>query len=174
MTCIEEILKILDKKNSPLMVPMGAGKLVIEDGGIYKDHEFLITFTYMGHRCGYVVIPPENKLYNKELMYDENYSGIQVHGGITYCEIGYSIIKKVLGTDSLSEHWIGFDSGHAGDVPDLESYNKYFGEENEILAEHLKAMYKIYDGCDDCSIKTKDFMVIECIKLIDQIIELNK
>lgn len=57
----------------------------------------------MGHLCGYVEVPKENKIYGIE-----DYSGFDfdVHGGITYAEF----------TEDKTKFVIGFDCAHLGDI----------------------------------------------------------
>jgi hypothetical protein len=73
------------------------GKLIyFEDGfkcRVTKD-------SYLGHLCGYVVVPKENPIYG--LLY--NQIPIAVHGGITYA------------SHEDDEFYIGFDCAHLGDV----------------------------------------------------------
>ena len=57
--------------------------IVIEGGGLYRDYEFLITFTELGHRCGYVAINPNHPCYKKNLVMSSDFD-LSVHGGITF------------------------------------------------------------------------------------------
>src|ERR1700690_3472589 len=120
MSCITEILKKKDDQEY-----LVAGSIVIESGGKYKDHEWLVIFTDSAHRCGYVAVPENHKLYNeaKEKGYDFD---VDVHGGITFCEPGSHIIERVLGEHHCSDLWLGFDAAHICDKKDFESAKKYF------------------------------------------------
>ena len=112
-----------------------------------------VIFHRMGHRCGYVGVPRDHPLYGKH--YDERLpinvedcpdlpvvnilaamcldtskdkriniaNFFQVHGGITYAkgEKNYPI-------ESDGLWWFGFDCAHAGDSPDYDKVQEYFGE----------------------------------------------
>lgn len=61
----------------------------------------------LGHLCGYVKIPKENKLYGMHYediseMYDYE---MPAHGGLTFS-----------GSFEEGDWWIGFDCAHAGDI----------------------------------------------------------
>lgn len=49
--------------------------------------------------CGYVVLPEDHILYDKQTEFDDIIMNIDVHGGITY----------------MKDHEIGFDCMHYGD-----------------------------------------------------------
>lgn len=54
-----------------------------------------------GFLCGYVIIPKEHKLYEKNLFGNSDF---EVHGGISFSDF------------IRNEFMIGFDCGHAGDL----------------------------------------------------------
>lgn len=170
MSCISEILKIKGDKEFLSVFE----KMVIEDGGVYKGYEYLITFVdMMAHRCGYVAIPCDNKLHSKDFLDLENDTGLSVHGGITFNDYGTHIIEKLIDTKPLcNDKWIGFDAMHFGDCPDIECYKKYFGViPNEIM--RIEEASKTLNAAV-CTIKNKEYMIEQCKNLIDQIIEINK
>ena len=144
----------------------------IEDGGIYKGYDYLVTFVYLGHRCGYVRIP-EDQIDN----YKNSSVELDVHGDITFF--------KKLPIEGCSDEWIGFDCAHFGDAPDFYTAEFYFKDNEEIIKELAfdkvnremikKDMEIIYPG--DYSwhpvVRTKEFVVEQCKKLIDQLIQLD-
>lgn len=169
---ITEILKLKGDKEF-LTVKEGIVKkgIVVEDGGVYKGYDYLITFVeFSAHRNGYVFIPKDNKLYDKKLDGKDGY-GLSVHGGITFYYYSFEIIGMDENTD-CTEKWVGFDGMHAGDLLDIEHYKKYFGDNTRRIG-FLEEMFDALSSCGNV-IRTKEYMVQECKNLIDQIIELNK
>jgi len=64
----------------------------------------VVRIRYLGHLCGYVLLPKNHRLFEKEYFCEE-LEDLDVHGGITYSD--YSEDKK---------YWvIGFDCAHFGD-----------------------------------------------------------
>jgi hypothetical protein len=66
--------------------------------------------------CGYVGISPKHKLYGSDMndIFDSNFDGFDVHGGITFGGEGNEIIfhSRV----SNETWWVGFDCAHGGDL----------------------------------------------------------
>lgn len=170
MSNIAEILKLKGDKE---FLPVNPG-IVVEDGGVYKGYDYLITFVeFSAHRNGYVLIPIDNKLYDKKLEGEDDYD-LSVHGGITFYDYGFEILGMNENTD-CTEKWVGFDGMHGGDLSDIEHYKKYFGDNTRrigFLQEMFDALSHLF-SCENV-IRTKEYMIQECKNLIDQIIELNK
>ncbi len=162
MSCIT---KILELKGDKEFLPVH-DKLVIEGGGNYMGFEYLITFTQYGTRCGYVAIPPNFKYDSDEL---------NVHGGITF--EGEDHGAKILLSVSCNDVWIGFDAAHLGDTRDFDKAREYFSEnEKELLGINLmeelhKEIAEIEREDPEFSHKSFDYMVNECLSVIDQLIE---
>lgn len=168
MSCITEILKI--KGDREFLVLPG---VAVEDGGNYKEYEYLVTFTDRGHRCGYVAIDQSHPFYSKNVGWD-NSPDVHVHGGVTFFNKGTHIITCVLGKHSCEDLWIGFDAMHNGDGRDYELVKKVFCSNAESISSinyiekiDRESPIMIYEGYH----KTKEYMVNECKKLIDQLIE---
>lgn len=103
-----------------------------------------------GHLCGYVKIPKRHSLYDKE--WDN--MDIDCHGGIT-------------SNQRHEEHWIGFDCAHSGDyVPSVEKFRK----ENKI--HELFPIQKEFNMSP--VYRNIEFVMNECIKIVDQLIEIEK
>lgn len=169
MSCITEILKMKGNQDV-LYVPNNPGT-VIEGGGKYHDYEYIITFTDIGHRCGYVAISPEHPCYGKNLdMYDHSFD-VHVHGGITFHEKPH--LSESLLLNPCQDEWIGFDAAHAMDLPDYDLSLKYFPKNSyaDFLFNHpeLKSSRYSFDGLH----KTFSFMEEECKKLIEQLIAIK-
>ena len=103
-----------------------------------EDYKFAKEFTYkginafvinipMGHRCGYIEVPKDNKFFGKR--YDD--IDIDIHGGFTYSE-SYLLNKK--------DSWfIGFDCAHLYDLKDesiMGEKEKEFFKDREIFYQH--------------------------------------
>lgn len=181
MSCITEILKI--KGDKEVLAPLdenGKPWVIVEGGGTYKDHEYLIILNTVGHRCGYVAIPPdhkfnETKLEIREMMgslrkyehYDYDSLNIDCHGGLTFMDKNHSL--KDLLTVPCDDFWIGFDCGHYNDSPDVAAYKKHWGEESYKQRES-------FFGCmDEGRENVRDFYYVEkeCHKIIKQLIEVK-
>ena len=165
MSCITEILK--RKGDEPYLIQDG---IAIESGGIYKDYEYLVTFTYLGHRCGYVAIPPGHELYNIDSMNGKDID-LDVHGGITH-DGKHNIVEKILGYQ-CDDKWIGFDCGHAGDGADLELVIKVFPYNRRIkefikIKEQTRQEFPSLDEFEE--IRSNEFVESECKHIIDRLI----
>lgn len=170
MSCISEVLKI--KGNKEFMPFPESTGLVIEGGGEHKGYEYLITFTEMGHRCGYVAINPDHPCYKKDLVSNGDFD-VSVHGGVTFHREEHAI-KKML-KHPCSDEWIGFDAAHYNDRACIRTAEKYFGSENTFI-KHAKTsdFYMKPDFFGDIVIhRTFEYMEQECKNLIDQLIEIK-
>lgn len=156
MSCITKILSAKGEKEFIL-----SGEIAIEGGGIYKHYEYLIVFVKTGHRCGYVAIPSSHSAYHKK----EDYPDYYVHGGITY--FGESRFEDLTGGHKCDDKWLGFDAIHGGDIYDIATVEKYFGENEWVRFMKREPNFSF---CWDGSVKDYAYMENECKKLIDQLI----
>jgi predicted nucleic acid-binding Zn finger protein len=173
MSCITEILKAKGDKEYLI-----ADDIIIESGGIYKSYEWLVTFTSVGHRCGYVALPEDHKLYAEaiEKGYDNDYV---VHGGITFVNQGKHIINRVLKGRHCTDLWLGFDAAHCYDAKDFISAKKYFSDSEVKDDKFLVVICELEKMCisdnyyqeETAEIRTNKYMEDQCKSLIDQIIE---
>lgn len=177
MSCIAEILKLKGDKDA--LVPPG-NWIALEGGGKYKDYEYLIVLNKIGHRCGYVAIPPEHKyseipMQERALLssdrkfphWDYVSLDIQCHGGLTFMSPDHGL-KKLLPV-ACTDMWIGFDCGHCYDMCDVEAYRKYFGaEQAEAKLSFFAAMNHGFDGQH---VKNYDYVEQECWDIIEQLIQ---
>lgn len=169
MSCITEILKLKgDKEFLPIeRADMTLG-IVVEDGGIYKDYEYLVTFNDSGFRCGYVAISETHPIYNSE----EEYPDYDVHGGVTFFDHGH-IVEDILG-HMCTDKWIGFDCGHCYDLNDWEQAKKYF-KNNEYISKKIIKIQEIRNHFEDkeprIKNRTKEYVIEQCKHLIDQLIQ---
>jgi hypothetical protein len=174
MSCITQILKL--KGDKPVLLPLGEnGKpwIAVEDGGTYKDHEYLIVMNTMGHRCGYVAIPTDHPFDKTKLEESEflgrkrdhyNYFSLDIscHGGLTFMDRHHGL--KDLLSVPCNDFWIGFDCGHYRDASDIECAEKYF-QIDESRHESLSLMSQ------EGTIREFDYAERECHRIIDQLIE---
>lgn len=165
MSCISEILKLKGEKEY-LMINESA---MAEDGGIYKDYEYLITFNDMGFRCGYVAIKENHKLYNND---DYDSLDLNVHGGITFFDKSDCILDQDLIKTSCADKWIGFDAGHGYDGHDLELSKKYFNINNVPNTDGYRFWSNSIRTLQQ--VRSKEYIIEQCKGLIDQLMELNK
>ncbi len=173
MSCITEILKM--KGDKDVFIPLnkdGKPWIAVEGGGTYKDYEYLIVLNHMGHRCGYVAIPPEHKAnnigqrvntYTKEEELDYSALDIECHGGLTFGGKHHGL-KKLL-TNTCEDNWIGFDCCHLYDASDYELLTEYFGEQTESRKSTLSLLN------EEGTVKTFKYVEKECKSIIDQLIE---
>lgn len=169
----KEFLPVLDPQNDPRRADHG---LTVEGGGEYKGFHYLITFTGCGHRCGYVALPPEHILSNKDLQLTcasapEPYDDLSVHGGITFHESGTHILERLMPNKPHCEDiWIGFDAAHYMDGRDWDCHEKYYGKACKDALYACGAEFRHLTERDE-TIRTYEFMENECKNLIDQLIE---
>src|SRR5574343_1308729 len=118
--------------------------MYIEKLWAYREHRCMVVAQIMGHRCGYIEIPQGHPLYG--VGYDEDEMPyFDVHGGLTFS-----------GTfQNLDGWWIGYDCAHDGD-----------GQDPAITKNGYIRPY-MQDG----TIRTLDYCIIECQKLVDQLIK---
>lgn len=138
-------------------------KVQIEIKEVYRDYLYIVLFNLGGYRCGYVSIPKDSVLYNKDYL-DEPLCDFEVHGGLTYArECWYFPIES-------NSYWIGFDCIHAGDGIDLERAYEY----GLISLEQKQINMKYANLFKFEQVRNSDYVQNECKKLIDQIIEFEK
>lgn len=152
MSCIPHLLKLKEDKEYMQLNSVA----MLESGGNYKDHDFCITFTDMGTRCGYVAVPANSKHIKNEGF------DIAVHGGITFCDKPSHLVDdELLGKDDCGDFWLGFDAAHAWDLQDYDVACKLFPK---------KYIVRLGIYSDDSEIRTNEYMVEECKKVIDQLV----
>ena len=179
MSCIPKILALKGDKeflpihDDPSRADSGA---VVEGGGEYKGYHYVVTFTGCGHRCGYVALPPEHLLSNKEYQLTcksppEPFSDLSVHGGITFHEEGDHILDKLFPNEpKCTDVWIGFDAAHYMDGRDWDHHEKYFGKKARNELEACGAEFRYLLGRKE-TVRTYEYMENQCKELIDQIVE---
>lgn len=105
----------------------------------------VVEHEHLGHLCGYVEVPEGHQYHGKD--YDEFDDEIDVHGGLTYADMGGSW----MGVKDVG--WLfGFDCAHSGDWFKLamsfddRSLKKWTVEEVELgvrsLARQLRSLEK--------------------------------
>lgn len=129
----------------------------------YKGYDCVIIFGYRGYRCGYIGIPEGHPLYGIDMIIKDE-SPFFVHGGITYSGGGKGSTYPI----ESDLWWLGFDCIHLGDDIDFNCLKKYFGNDKRIK-RIFKEESVFYDT--ESIVRTKEFVTLECIKLVDQIID---
>jgi hypothetical protein len=165
MSCITQLLKLKGDKE---ILPIHK-ECVIEGGGVYKDREFLITFTSHGTRCGYVALTPEEtQKFNEERAGEYSYyPDLECHGGVTF--YGEDHGAKNLLPVHCNDAWVGFDCAHSGDGHDRELTKKYFGK--EIFSEEFFKSMEQLRMWGEVTHRTFDYVEAECKSIIDQLFE---
>jgi len=113
----------------------------------------------VGHRCGYVGVPPSHPAYNVRYM-DYPLHRIRVHGGLTYSqsEPDYPIPTKP------QLWWLGFDCAHIGDGRDLS-----------LMTEVCRAFWRTFQeqivGTSHSGnhVWSAEEVMEECVKLAKQL-----
>jgi len=132
-------------------------KNIVESDFYYKGYEIICTFTGLGHRCGYVVIPKGHRLYGMDISKVNEL--IQGYCGITWADYGRPCHKN--------DEWvIGFDCGHICDAPDEEAFWKYYPDAEPDSLPDYRFEY--------ATVKSQVFVESECRSIVNQIIELDK
>lgn len=126
----------------------------------YRDIDYITKLFEDGHRTGYVRLNQEQYETIKK-QYEENLDTcIDCYGGVTF-------IEEV--NDSLylpDGYWVGFDTAHCDDAPDLEKVKEIFPNQNEEMRK-IYFMMVNHGGV----IKTKQFVEDECKYIIDQLLK---
>jgi len=168
-------------------------RYIVEREFEHAGYQCVVTFGYMGHRCGYVGIPKEHPLYGKKCeeyleikkkdIGDRKVSGIfpllgacldederirieayfQCHGGITYSGGGENSHYPI----ASDLWWFGFDCAHAGDKRDLKLAYDRFPNKREILKYQMELEEKY--PIEDDVIRTEEYVADECRKLAEQL-----
>jgi hypothetical protein len=165
MSCIT---KLLEMKGDQEILPIH-DECVIEGGGIYKDYEYLITFTSHGTRCGYVALKPkETEIFDEEKKNEQYYyPDIECHGGATF--YGSDHGAKNLLPVPCTDVWIGFDCAHAGDGYDKELTKKYFHK--QTFSDEFYESMTGFSLRGEVIHRTYDYVEQECQSIIDQLIQ---
>ena len=162
----------------------------VESDFIHNGMRCVVVFTRMGHRCGYVGINKEHRLYGVDygqhikFLAKESVENapigkrgiipimcwdgeritpeiyFDVHGGITYAGSGNYPVDSDL-------WWYGFDCAHAGDRNDYNKLREY-GLANEKRIEEI--MSWDLEGVT----RSQDYVEQECKNLADQLAALVK
>ena len=124
-------------------------RYVVEFDEPYRGLEIVGLFRDHGMRCGYVCIPNEiEEKVQADAEQDSECIPVDVHGGVTFA--GYLP---------------GFDCCHWGDAIDHESLKRHFPKEYKILIDA-----GTHPTPDDV-IRDTEFVITECKKMVDQIID---
>lgn len=161
MSCIT---KLLELKGAQEFLPVHAS-LVIEGGGDYKGHEYLIVFTSTGHRCGYVALKPEEHDHIQNVSKDYPEYILHCHGGVTFYENTHA--AKSLLPVPCDDFWVGFDAAHYYDAPDPELTDKYFKDNEETM--RIREWQEEICGYDNVKHRDFTYMESECHRIIDQL-----
>lgn len=103
----------------------------------------------MGHRCGYVAVPPEHKLHGED--YDNVY--VDVHGGLTFAG---GTLTYPAANDGL--WWFGYDCAHLGDARDPE-----------LMAPEYRSVRALSMGFEGDLVRSLDYCTGECESLAAQL-----
>lgn len=160
MSCIQ---KILEKKGSAeILAPEEGYGYLVEGGGNYKGFDWLITFTDMGHRCGYVAVSKEqSEAWDME-------KEIECHGGVTFFEHPTQKLKAFNIDSDCDDIWLGFDCAHGWDTIDLASFNKYKEYWSDEVFAFVSTRIPLGAAGD---VRSAKYVKNECYKIIDQIVE---
>ena len=150
------------------------GNYIIEDRDTYKGYEYAVTFTFMGHRCAYIILPKpiefKNEDITEELSDKSNYwdnvnHNLDLPGGLTY--LNYHNLD--LQDENKQEFAIGWDYIHCWNRPNYDKAIEYFPEHKERILQ-LKEINKIIYS-DDKHYTTLQEALEDCMKVIDQIVD---
>ena len=139
-------------------------KFVIEKDFVVNGYRCVITGNILGHRCGYIEIPKNHPLYGK--YYSIIDEVIDIHGGWTYSDYTKNNYPAKASSKSW---WIGFDTAHLGDVPDIELI-KTFG--NNEMTRFCIEIAKLFSNFG--AVRTKEYVENELIEATKQLKRLNK
>lgn len=120
--------------------------------GTHHGYQWEVMANGIGYRCGYVRIPEGHPWHSTGYDDIEAADGgfVDVHGGLTYAAPD---------TEDGS-WWLGFDCAHAGDAPDP-------------LLPGYERLYRGFDDLDFGTVKTTEFVIVECHGLAEQAEEIT-
>jgi hypothetical protein len=170
MSCIQHLAK-LRGDNEIFFINDEA---VLEETGSYKGYDFCVLFTERGFRCGYIALPSSYSILKHTSVDDfKILFNTSVHGGISF--LGKPHLECLNDRD-YDEIWIGFDTSHRYDEPDFDLCRKIFGENLFYSDEYINETRRINKNYTKFKIevRTKEYMINECKRLIDQLIVMEK
>lgn len=118
------------------MNPPDRGNVVrTESQGTHAGFKWVVSIMPIGHRCGYVLLPPGHPWYNKG--YDN--IDVSIHGGLTFS-------RNVGDGEGWPEagYWIGFDCNHYDDAPDLDEMSSEFLAEYRRMEKLIQKAREVY------------------------------
>mgnify|MGYP000712850457 CR=1 FL=1 len=170
-------------------------RYVVEREFEHAGYKCVVTFSAMGHRCGYVGIPKNHSLYGKKYsdylgikkkdIGDREISGIfpllgacidedeririesyfRCHGGITFADGGKNSSYPI----ESDLWWFGFDCVHCDDAKELELAYERFPKYRESISLQIEAEKKFH--IDGLIVRTEQYVADECRNLAEQLKE---
>ncbi len=120
--------------------------------GEHLGYEWMVIHNGMGHRCGYVKVPPGHPWHGGNY----NDIGADVHGGLTFAEADVPCGKG--GADD--GYWLGFDCAHSFDAPDPAL---------PVAPVYADVMAKVRVFSPSLSsVRTHEYVEAECRSLCEQ------
>lgn len=166
----------------------------IEKKWKYRDLDCMVIAQDLGHRCGYVHVPKNNRFY--EIDYNAIIPDAQVNlehplQDSFACHLSFLCGKETIekhtqtlqgiievhGGLTFSENWerepfkgwwLGFDCAHSGDARDPSILSEYAKQLFEFVENKMKEIYERFPFCNDI-LWTLEMVVSETEKLADQI-----
>lgn len=171
-------------------------KWKVEKSAEYLGYQYVVVFTQMGHRCGYVGVPKSHPMHGRG--YGENLPFLKM-STIEQEPIGKRGIIPVLCRDHEEENtsadvyfnvhggvtfagrgigdnypvegdlwWFGFDCAHCDDGKDLSQVEAYGLVENQRQFEELKRIEHMFNTGGE--MRSFEYVERECHSFIEQII----
>lgn len=143
---------------------IGPKKWVVEKDFEVLGYRCVIVGQRAGHRCGYIGVPKEHKLYGLNYSEVHDAYNIEVHWGLTYSEGSGNYPVPAEGL-----WWLGFDCAHVDDKADVELMGQF--EDNEKAIAHYLRMEHMFPTGG--IIRTEEFVEEQLINLAKQFREIN-
>ena len=143
---------------------------------VWKYNKYICAILALdsGHRCGYVGVNKDSKLFGIDCIKDIKDKFkidkkevsldllINVHGGITYTEMNRNFFPIY----TEEETWFfGFDCAHLGDAQDpklIDTFRKQYYKNNSIFQDYPEDKIRTLDYCiDECNFMAKQFEQLE-------------
>lgn len=117
--------------------------------GKHLEYEWMTIHNGMGYRCGYIRLPLGHPWHSM------NFADIpaSVHGGLSFAE--HDVPCDAPGPDT--DWWIGFDCGHAFDLPDPDLHAGAY-----MTYARMSPLYHKYE------VRSQQYVEDECLKLCEQ------
>lgn len=151
---------------------------IIEKRTTFKGWQYVITFTNIGHRCGYILFPKHikfnekfnlniNKLSDKYIYWENLDNKLDIPGGLTFLD--YQNLD--LNDPNKYEFFMGWDYIHSWNRPNYNQAIKYFPEIKDQIEQLRQLNSPIYKDEYEKFYAEKNDVEKDCKNIINFIVD---